>query len=335
MTEKYRTLENTIRDHARKQMQEKVEAAKLRLTTKVMEQPKPVEEEISGQVLESDEDKVKALGWSQNEIGKWVHPDHPDYASLKAKHVISDLPDLEKLKIQKAEAAKPRLKKEELEEEEVIEATRKDQIDAIGKYHSERMTKGQPDAKYHAVQRNRASRIKNMIKGTGPNPAVTQSKEGRKTLLKYAADDSKLAKSLKKEAVEPVEEFVSSTTSSSIDTSAKLDSQRKNMAKQKQNMQANLQKQKQAKAAQDAKDRAMEDDELKKVRAEETELTEWRVHNYERASKLQALHNRLYNRLSAAGDLVKAEMHRKKASEYKRILYTAKDNPGKLPSETT
>lgn len=68
--------------------------------------------------------------------------------------------------------------------------------------------------------------------------------------------------------------------------------------------------------------------------ANEEELTErqvMRVRTFGRATKLQKLHAMRYSRFAAAGDLAKAEAHRKRAQEYKRISYMALDNPAKLP----
>lgn len=86
----------------------------------------------------------------------------------------------------------------------LTELGRKDQINTIGKYHSDRMTKGKPNSKYHAVQRNRAMRLRNMdfMKKAGLTTAQgipgSYHKEGRKAMLGWAAQDSKEAKTLKK-----------------------------------------------------------------------------------------------------------------------------------------
>lgn len=61
------------------------------------------------------------------------------------------------------------------------------------------------------------------------------------------------------------------------------------------------------------------------------ERMQQRIRTFGRASKLQQLHSTQYSRLSSAGNHAKAEAHRKRAMEYKRIAYQAKDNPDKLP----
>lgn len=77
------------------------------------------------------------------------------------------------------------------------ELTGKGDIDTIGKYHSQRMVKGMPNSKYHVVMRNRAARLRSLRDHSGPNPDATKISRGRKQMLKYAGEDSRLAKKLK------------------------------------------------------------------------------------------------------------------------------------------
>lgn len=79
-----------------------------------------------------------------------------------------------------------------LKEETIDELHGKGSIDAIGKYHSERMTQGKPDSKYHAIMRNRAKRLKDIRDGTGPLGKTTM-----KNRMEFATADSKEAKALK------------------------------------------------------------------------------------------------------------------------------------------
>jgi len=88
-------------------------------------------------------------------------------------------------------------KKKPVKEETIDEINGKGSIDAIGKHHSARMNKSNPDSAYHVIMRNRASRLKNMRDHTGPNVPATQSSPGRKQMLKYAGEDSREAKRLK------------------------------------------------------------------------------------------------------------------------------------------
>ncbi len=80
-------------------------------------------------------------------------------------------------------------------EDTINELHGKGSIGDIGKHHSARMTNGAPNSKYHAIMRNRASRLRDMNKGEagmyGKQPSST-----RKERLKNAAKDSKEAKAL-------------------------------------------------------------------------------------------------------------------------------------------
>lgn len=81
--------------------------------------------------------------------------------------------------------------------ESLDELTGKGSIETIGKHHSRLMNrsqtkKGSAAAQFHAVNRNRAMRLKNIRDGDGPLGKTTF--KGR---AEYAAQDSKLAKSLK------------------------------------------------------------------------------------------------------------------------------------------
>lgn len=33
---------------------------------------------------------IRAAGWSQNRLGKWVHPDHESYAAYRPRYVCED-----------------------------------------------------------------------------------------------------------------------------------------------------------------------------------------------------------------------------------------------------
>jgi hypothetical protein len=88
-------------------------------------------------------------------------------------------------------------KKMSVNEETVTEMATKKDIDVIGRHHSERMTKSNPNSKYHTIMRNRASRLKSLRDHTGPNPEATKTKSGRKNMLAFASKDSKEAKKLK------------------------------------------------------------------------------------------------------------------------------------------
>jgi hypothetical protein len=82
--------------------------------------------------------------------------------------------------------------KKKLKEETLDELTSKGSIDAIGKHHAARSTKGAPNSMYHTIQRNRAARVRDVHKGTGPLGKTTM-----KSRMPYATDDSKKAKALK------------------------------------------------------------------------------------------------------------------------------------------
>ena len=87
--------------------------------------------------------------------------------------------------------------KKPLKEEEINELSGKGSIDQLGKYHADRAIKSNPDAKYHTIQRNRAARLRSLRDHSGPNPAATKHTAGRKTMLSFAAQDSKTAKALR------------------------------------------------------------------------------------------------------------------------------------------
>lgn len=113
---------------------------------------------------------------------------------------------------------------------------------------------------------------------------------------------------------------------------AKMDAQRMQLQKQRDALKMQIQKQKGDRQMQAAKAKGQE--EIQKIKEDElSERQVMRVRTFGRAAKLQNLHNRQYNRLSANGNLAQAEAHRKRAMEYKRIAYTARDNPGRLPTD--
>jgi hypothetical protein len=68
----------------------------------------------------------------------------------------------------------------------------KGSIDTIGKYHAARSSKGAPNSLHHAINRNRAARLRDIHKGTGPLGKTTM-----KNRMQYATNDSKQAKKLK------------------------------------------------------------------------------------------------------------------------------------------
>lgn len=112
---------------------------------------------------------------------------------------------------------------------------------------------------------------------------------------------------------------------------AKMDAQRQQVQKQKDQLRMQLAQQKAAKQLQAEKNKGEKS--LEKIKEQELDERQVvRVRTFGRASKLQQLHNRQYSRLSAAGNTAKAQLHRKRSEEYKRIMYMAKDNPDKLPS---
>lgn len=113
---------------------------------------------------------------------------------------------------------------------------------------------------------------------------------------------------------------------------AKMDAQRMQLQKQRDALKMQIQKQKGDRQMQAAKAKGQE--EIQKIKEDElSERQVMRVRTFGRAAKLQNLHNRQYNRLSANGNLAQAEAHRKRAMEYKRIAYTARDNPNRLPTD--
>lgn len=77
-------------------------------------------------------------------------------------------------------------------EEVIDELYGKGSIDTIGKHHAARSSKGKPNALHHAIQRNRAARLRDIHKGTGPLGKTTM--KGR---MQYAKQDREAAKSLK------------------------------------------------------------------------------------------------------------------------------------------
>lgn len=77
------------------------------------------------------------------------------------------------------------------------EMYKKSDIDAIHKHHEQRGTKGKPNSRYHGIMRDRASRLQSLRDRAGPNPAQTTFKGGRQTMLKFAGEDSRKAKTLK------------------------------------------------------------------------------------------------------------------------------------------
>ena len=83
-------------------------------------------------------------------------------------------------------------------EEAIDELFGKGSIDTIGKHHAARSTKGKTNSLYHAIQKNRAARVRDIHKGTGPLGKTTW--KGR---AEYARQDRAEAKKLK-----PVSEAV-------------------------------------------------------------------------------------------------------------------------------
>lgn len=317
MTEPYKSLENRIREMARQTMQKKLDEgrAKMRLTTKIMEEPKP-EPEMIEEGVEDDEAKIKGMGWTKNKLDKWVHPHHPDYGNGRAKNVLEDLPDLEKLRAKKAEIkARGTIKKEEVEIDELSN-------DTLNSYK-----------KKAKIDRDHGT--KKMVQGYGSGVDTRHKRSAG-----ISAANVKLGKAwvpphlpfhtipLKKEEVE-IEELAS--TGAPNPMKAKMDAQRQQVQKQKEQIRMQLAQQKAAKQEQAMKQKGEKSLEKIKETEELDERQVMRVRTFGRASKLQQLHNKQYSRFAASGDMAKAELHRKRAIEYKRIQYQAKDNPGKLP----
>jgi hypothetical protein len=371
MTEKYRSLEHTIREQARKAMQEKMEA-RMRLTTKILEKKEPPQE-IKEEVTEGEYYKAFSSNTPGPKDSDGLNKNTPE-SREKERKAAED-----RVKAKRAARAE---KKEEVEIDELSPGTLgsyvkkaarvlpSKEMEVDGIYHHGWDDKN--SKKVRADIHKRETRIKNHYTGIDRATDRLIKKEeveieeiSKEKLEKYvyrAVTDHGMANFGKRMTTNPKEKAAYtkaetnrkkgiSTAINKLDKKEEVeapeieivelapanvsqqDAQRQRLQKQKQAMQAQLQKQKQAKAAQDAKDRSLEQDELKKARVESVELDErtaGHVHNYERAAKLQNLHNRLYNRLSAAGNLHDAEKHRKKAVEYKRIAYAAKDNPGRL-----
>lgn len=133
-----------------------------------------------------------------------LHTDaHVEYHAA-ADHFAAGREDRGEARMDRAERRADQAEDHEKEhgiEHGIHEAFGKGDIDAIGKYHSDRMTKGRHDGEYHAVQRNRARRLKDIRDGTGPLGKTTM-----KDRAEYAAQDSKLAKSLKPKNLGEAEE---------------------------------------------------------------------------------------------------------------------------------
>jgi len=114
----------------------------------------------------------------------------------------------------------------------------------------------------------------------------------------------------------------------------KMKAQRDQLQKQKDQIRLQIAQQKAAKQEQIMKQKA--EQQLQKVK-EEKPLEEWgnagpyRVRSFRAARRLQTLHQNRYNQLNARGDRTRAEIHRKRAMELKRIMYNAKDNPERAP----
>jgi hypothetical protein len=110
----------------------------------------------------------------------------------------------------------------------------------------------------------------------------------------------------------------------------KMAQQKAQVQKQKDQLRMQIAQQRAAKQEQAMKEKGEKS--LEKIKEDELdERMHQRTKTFGRASKLQKLHSAQYSKLSSTGNHAKAEGHRKRAIEYKRIMYQAKDNPDKLP----
>lgn len=108
-------------------------------------------------------------------------------------------------------------------------------------------------------------------------------------------------------------------------TANKLDAQRQQLQKQKDAVKMSIAKQKGQKELAALKQKGQQ--ELQKIKEDDQVDESFLTPSYGRAAKLQRLHTMRAARLAQSGDMKGAELHRKKANEWKRQAYMATNNP--------
>lgn len=334
MTEKWKSLEQKIREVARAGMQKKIEErdAKIRLTTELMK-PVEIKEMAEEDVIELALDEADDYG--KGKIFKHMDDSH-DSHRLRMAHSVTAYD-----RGQEARAAK---------NPKAYHNTYAlgHYLGAVDRAHSE-MKKGTSPAE--AINKHfngaLAKRLHKHL-GTGgvdlhtqQKAAYNEEKSADKDALKKDKKVVKLVKDLENhEKQELKHEEVEEATAiqpnpEAAEAKNKMTQERDQVQKQKQQLRLQLAQQKAAK--QMAAMKSAGEKSLEKVKEEKenhrrfAELTEWQIRTFNRAQKLEKLHQDRYTRFAASGDRAKAEMHRKKAIELKRLAYTAQDNPAKLP----
>jgi hypothetical protein len=307
MTEKWKSLEYRIREVAFQAMQKKqeVQNAKVRLTTKLME-PEEIKEMAEEDVIELALDEADDYG--KGKIFKHLDDSHESHR-LRMAHSVTAYD-----RGQEARAAK---------NPKAYHNTY-----ALGHY-------------LKAVDGAHGE----MKKGTAPAEAINKHFNGAlaKRLHKHLGTGGTDIDTMRKKSWEEVEvvdkkeeieivELAPAPTQTQDPMKEKMAAQKQQVQKQRDQLKLQLAQQKAAKQMQAAKSQGEKSLEKIKEDDELDEMQSQRIRTFGRASKLQQLHATQYSRLAASGNLAKAEAHRKKANEYKRIQYMAKDNPDKLPS---
>lgn len=325
MAEKYRSLENRIREVQRDAVLKKMEEAALkrgRITAKAAEPPKTIEEEvqpvdeISKETLQSYVDKSHSPGEHEGSV-----------KSLHNNAILNNfLGDKEKVK--KAQHKIQNRYKYNFRAVDKIAKEEVEPVDEISKEKLSNYVKG-------------AAQNMSDLKAIGAAAAKTHPEAAKahyKTAAKRKAGiDKAVDKLYKEEAPTPPEEVkldpIEELAPAQNPLQQKLAAQRDQLQKQKEQIRLQIAQQKAAKQEQIMKQKG--EKELQKVKEGEEGVDEaYRIRTFRSANRLQQLHQSRIQQLSRQGDPRARRLialHRQRAMELKRIAYSARDNPEKLP----